>query len=198
MQTAQVQWIGEQKFVAISPSGHAMTMDADGKSNKAPTPMELLLMALGACTAVGWSKQSTGSSTPLAELWNGREWQVWPTPSPSSEAGELRDVSCVATYACEAAGSYTNSSKVQVSLAEGLGAPAASTGQAKAVSYNTATLTGTIKPNQWAVSYHFEYGETTAYGSSVPVPDSVTPLIDAIEPVPTSARVPPLTVVRPV
>jgi putative redox protein len=52
MQTAQVQWIGEQKFVAISPSGHAMTMDADGKSNKAPTPMELLLMALGACTAV--------------------------------------------------------------------------------------------------------------------------------------------------
>jgi putative redox protein len=52
MQTAQVQWIGEQKFVATSPSGHAITMDADGKSNKAPNPMELLLMALGACTAV--------------------------------------------------------------------------------------------------------------------------------------------------
>jgi putative redox protein len=52
MQTAEVQWIGEQKFVATSPSGHAVTMDADSKSNKAPTPMELLLMALGACTAV--------------------------------------------------------------------------------------------------------------------------------------------------
>jgi putative redox protein len=52
MQTAQVQWIGEQKFVATSPSGHAIAVDADGKSNKAPSPMELLLMALGACTAV--------------------------------------------------------------------------------------------------------------------------------------------------
>jgi putative redox protein len=51
MQTASVKWIGEQKFVATSPSGHAITLDADGKSNKAPTPMELVLMALGACTA---------------------------------------------------------------------------------------------------------------------------------------------------
>jgi putative redox protein len=52
MQTAHVQWIGEQKFVATSPSGHAITIDADGKSGKAPGPMELLLIALGACTAV--------------------------------------------------------------------------------------------------------------------------------------------------
>jgi putative redox protein len=52
MQTAQVRWIGEEKFVATSPSGHAMALDADEKSNTAPNPMELLLMALGACTAV--------------------------------------------------------------------------------------------------------------------------------------------------
>jgi putative redox protein len=52
MQTAQVQWIGEQKFVATSPSGHAITIDADRDSNKAPSPMELLLMALAGCTAV--------------------------------------------------------------------------------------------------------------------------------------------------
>jgi len=51
MQTASVQWIGEEKFVAIGPSGHAMTIDSDRGSNKAPGPMELLLMALGACTA---------------------------------------------------------------------------------------------------------------------------------------------------
>jgi putative redox protein len=51
MQTASVQWIGEQKFVAISPSGHALTFDSDRDSNKAPGPMELLLIALGACTA---------------------------------------------------------------------------------------------------------------------------------------------------
>ena len=51
MQTAKVQWIGEQKFVAIGPSGHALAMDSDRTSNTAPGPMELLLMALGACTA---------------------------------------------------------------------------------------------------------------------------------------------------
>jgi len=51
MQTANVKWIGEQKFVATSPSGHAITIDSDRESNKAPGPMELVLMALGACTA---------------------------------------------------------------------------------------------------------------------------------------------------
>lgn len=51
MQTASVRWIGEEKFVAISPSGHAIALDSESASNKAPTPMELTLMALASCTA---------------------------------------------------------------------------------------------------------------------------------------------------
>ena len=51
MQTASVKWIGEQNFVAVSPSGHAIALDSDRSSNQAPGPMELVLMALGACTA---------------------------------------------------------------------------------------------------------------------------------------------------
>jgi putative redox protein len=51
MQTGSVRWIGEQKFVGVSPSGHALALDADSKSNTAPSPMELTLLALGACTA---------------------------------------------------------------------------------------------------------------------------------------------------
>jgi len=51
MQTATVKWIGEQKFVATSPSGHAITLACHLASSKAPGPMELVLMALGACTA---------------------------------------------------------------------------------------------------------------------------------------------------
>ena len=51
MQKASVKWIGEQKFVATSPSGHAVAIDSDRESNKAPGPMEMVLMALGACTA---------------------------------------------------------------------------------------------------------------------------------------------------
>jgi putative redox protein len=51
MQTSKVQWIGGQKFLAVSPSGHALAMDSDRTANTGPGPMELLLMALGACTA---------------------------------------------------------------------------------------------------------------------------------------------------
>jgi len=51
MQTASVKWIGEQKFLATSPSGHAIAVDSDRETNGAPGPMELLLVALGACTA---------------------------------------------------------------------------------------------------------------------------------------------------
>jgi putative redox protein len=51
MQTASVKWIGEQKFTATSPSGLPVTFDSDRTSNTAPGPMEIVLMALGACTA---------------------------------------------------------------------------------------------------------------------------------------------------
>ena len=51
MQTSSVKWIGEQKFVAASPSGHAIVVDSDRETNIGPGPMELVLMALGACTA---------------------------------------------------------------------------------------------------------------------------------------------------
>ncbi len=51
MQTATVKWAGSERFLARTPSGHALPLDSDRKSNTAPGPMELLLVALGACTA---------------------------------------------------------------------------------------------------------------------------------------------------
>jgi putative redox protein len=51
MDTARVQWVGKERFIAQSPSGHMVAMDSDRASNSAPSPMELLLIALGACTA---------------------------------------------------------------------------------------------------------------------------------------------------
>lgn len=51
MQTATIRWAGEEKFLAVSPSGHALPLDSDRQSNSAPGPMEMLLVALGACTA---------------------------------------------------------------------------------------------------------------------------------------------------
>jgi len=51
MQTASIKWVGEQKFTATGPSGHSVAFDSDRESNQAPGPMEMVLMALGACTA---------------------------------------------------------------------------------------------------------------------------------------------------
>jgi len=51
MQTATIQWTSAQKFLGISPSGHTVPFDSDRTSNQAPGPMEMVLLALGACTA---------------------------------------------------------------------------------------------------------------------------------------------------
>jgi putative redox protein len=51
MQTASVKWVEGERFLATSPSGHAIVVDSDRETNSAPGPMELVLMALGACTA---------------------------------------------------------------------------------------------------------------------------------------------------
>lgn len=51
MQKARVQWVGKERFVALSPSGHLVALDSDRSANGAPGAMELLLVALGACTA---------------------------------------------------------------------------------------------------------------------------------------------------
>jgi len=51
MQTATIKWAGKERFEALGPSGHTVLMDSDRESNSGPGPMEMLLMALGACTA---------------------------------------------------------------------------------------------------------------------------------------------------
>jgi putative redox protein len=50
MPTAKVKWVGQEEFLATMPSGRAVPFD--GKSNSAASPMEMLLGALGSCTAV--------------------------------------------------------------------------------------------------------------------------------------------------
>lgn len=52
MQTATVQWTGEEKFLATMPSGTAIQFDAAGGHKDGPSPMEALLGALGACSSV--------------------------------------------------------------------------------------------------------------------------------------------------
>ena len=48
---ATVRFVSDDLFLGITPSGHALPLDTDSKRSSAPSPMELLLVALGACTA---------------------------------------------------------------------------------------------------------------------------------------------------
>jgi putative redox protein len=47
---AKIHYGGNDFFVAIAPSGHAVTLDTNGERSAAPSPLELLLVSLGACT----------------------------------------------------------------------------------------------------------------------------------------------------
>jgi hypothetical protein len=70
------------------------------------------------CTAVGSS--ASGSASPLAESWDGREWAQQSTPSPSGALGSwLTGVSCVSAEICTAVGADTNNAGTEVTLAEG-------------------------------------------------------------------------------
>jgi putative redox protein len=49
---ATVRYAGDDLWVATTPSGHAQVVETDASRASAATPMELLLVALGGCTAV--------------------------------------------------------------------------------------------------------------------------------------------------
>ena len=48
---AVVQYAGDDYFVGVPPSGHAITIDVNGERSNATGPLELLLVALAAAPA---------------------------------------------------------------------------------------------------------------------------------------------------
>jgi putative redox protein len=51
MNEARVAWVNEMQFVAETGSGHSLVLESGG-SNRAPSPMEMLLVGMAGCTAV--------------------------------------------------------------------------------------------------------------------------------------------------
>jgi putative redox protein len=49
--TATVTWAGDEFFIGTPPSGHAQIIDTKGDRKAAATPVEMLLVAVAACTA---------------------------------------------------------------------------------------------------------------------------------------------------
>jgi putative redox protein len=48
---AEIHWGGEEFFIGTPPSGHSVIIDTKGENKSAPTPLEMLLMSVAACTA---------------------------------------------------------------------------------------------------------------------------------------------------
>ncbi len=51
----RVEWKNDMLFEGITPSGHRVSMDTTvehGGSDSAPTPMQMVLLALGGCTGM--------------------------------------------------------------------------------------------------------------------------------------------------
>jgi streptogramin lyase len=55
------------------------------------------------------------------------------------------------------------------------GAPSASTDDPAGVTSSNATMAATVNPQSAATTYHFEWGQTPAYGTSVPQPEASLP-----------------------
>src|SRR5687767_11120628 len=49
--TASVRYAGDEFFIGTPPSGHAQIIDTKGDRKAAPTPVEMLLVSVAACTA---------------------------------------------------------------------------------------------------------------------------------------------------
>ncbi|HEV3046091.1 MAG TPA: IPT/TIG domain-containing protein [Solirubrobacteraceae bacterium] len=97
-------------------------------------------------------------------------------PAAVNDVTEGSDGECsaLAAYLCNAEPGYdaptgvgTPAGPLQLSAGA---APLAQTRPAREVSGGSATLVGTVGPQGAATSYQFEYGPTSAYGTSVPVP----------------------------
>ncbi len=48
---ASVEYAGNEFFIGTPPSGHSQLIDTKGDRKAAPTPMEMLLTSVAACTA---------------------------------------------------------------------------------------------------------------------------------------------------
>jgi putative redox protein len=49
--TASARWTDGERFTGIAKSGHALVIDANREPSTAPSPVELVLIGLCACTA---------------------------------------------------------------------------------------------------------------------------------------------------
>ena len=111
---------------------------------------------VGVCALVDQNGNVLTSDSPAGAA---PSWSLAPIDSGHALTG----VSCLSAGLCVAVDS------LGFALAGTLAAPVVTTGSGTAASQTTASVTATVSPNDATlVDCHFDYGPTTAYGSSAP------------------------------
>jgi hypothetical protein len=117
------------------------------------------------CDAVGGTAEEA-----FGQHWNGVEWATDDPAIPGrTDEISMLGISCTSEITCTGVGHY----RAEAPLAERLASPAwptATTEKASGVTDNGATLNANVNPDGLETTYRFEYGATTSYGHSVPVP----------------------------
>jgi DNA-binding beta-propeller fold protein YncE len=142
------------------PNGAQSVLDSGGSQDVAVDPVsgEVFVLDLGA-SGYHVLAYHTGETTPFADFGLG-----------TIGSGQLPDHLAVDHKTGDVYVSDTGHERVWIF--EPVLAPLASTEPATGVSGAEATLNGTVNPEGTQTSYHFEYGTSTGYGTSVPVPDA--------------------------
>ncbi len=152
--------------VAAHYSGSGFVLSALPKLNGSSTLEDVSCATASSCLSTGHNGEGGGT---LAVAWNGTEWASQASPTPSGKTAWLSGVACPEALACVAAGKSSGGGET-ATLAERLelNLPAATTSAPTKVGVEEATLNGTVDTNGEPSTYWFEYGLTTAYGSSAP------------------------------
>ena len=146
------------------------------KVESTPDPAGSLLVGLEnvscasstSCTAVGGSQWGDTDVEPyfFAEHWNGTSWAMQPMSTPDGSIDQISGISCPSPRACVATGRAGGGA-----LAERESLPEAVT-EEPSIAGVEVTFKGGVNPEESDTHYRFEYGESTAYGTSVPVPEA--------------------------
>ena len=175
---AAVSCFAGDSCVAVDETGKALaTSNAAATTNAGPgsgatwsstafdtlgAPTEAVACASsGLCAAVDSTGYAFASDDAAAAP---PSWPASGIDTPRTLSG----VSCTAEGLCAA---VDTSGRVFTAETPG---PSASTGAAVEVAHTSAILTGTVDPSDAATACGFEYGTTTAYGSSVPCTSAPT------------------------
>jgi hypothetical protein len=95
---------------------------AEGPSGETESELRgVSCTAVETCIAVGEYRNSSKKELTLAEIWNGKKWEVQTTPNPTEAAGSILEaISCPEAEVCNAVGHDINSSNVVKPIAEHL------------------------------------------------------------------------------